>query len=80
MYYNTHTYQTLCTQEAQEQARKDAEVRRKKIEALRVRLVIRCIQCYVCMTGNENKVFKANLQQFHVNFLYMSFDGDTLVL
>lgn len=29
----------LCTQEAQEQARKDAEVRRKKIEALRVRLV-----------------------------------------
>lgn len=31
---------TLCTQEAQEQARKDAEARRKKIEALRVRLDI----------------------------------------
>lgn len=36
----THTYQTLCTQEAQEQARKDAEARRKKIEALRVTLDI----------------------------------------
>lgn len=48
----------LCTQEAQEQARKDAEVRRKKIEALRVRLVISNQMHSVLrlLAGNENKL------------------------